>query len=243
MEAPEKLKKKLYGIIPKLPNAIVAGALRFMSLFDHLSKSRMEENRRLNAERWEEKYAERFRTGYIENQSELKDLKLGKSDMAYSGCEIIAVYNALQNLKDLASKAGDSLPGLISGFEKRGIILNGLFGTAPKALAKFFRKEGYRTVYTTNRKRFEALAKESEVFILTVYNDKKNILQEIHTICITKEPDGGYLPHNSMKCRESVKGMDELERRLGIEGRGKILAMTGICRGHSRFRAQEDTKN
>jgi len=36
----------------------------------------------------------------------------------------------------------------------------------------------------------------SETIIVTVYNDQNDIMQQVHTVCITKESDGTYTLHN-----------------------------------------------
>ncbi len=235
-ESGGKIKNALRAFVPSLPNALVEGALRMMSFFDHVPKRCRENNREENLRIWKEKYEERFSEAYIENQSELKDLKLGKSDMAYAGCEVISVYNSLLFLSRIPASTEEGriekkpLPELISRFEDKGVILNGNFGTSPRQLCRYLSGLGLEARFTTKRSLFEKLASESEAFILTVYNDKKNIMQEIHTICITKEGEGVFRAHNSLKCRESVEGFGNLEQKLGLEGRGKVLAMTGIRR-------------
>ena len=60
----------------------------------------------------------------------------GKKQFNECGCEIIATFNAL---KDLNYNNDFSLPLLIDYFEKDGIVLNGNFGTSPKAIENFFR--------------------------------------------------------------------------------------------------------
>ena len=75
---------------------------------------------------------------YIENQHHFGMIKYGRSDMAYAGCEVIAVYNALRTMGE---KAG--LDELIGHFERDGMVLSGRFGTAPMAIGDFFRKEGF----------------------------------------------------------------------------------------------------
>ena len=223
-EADNSFKARARAFVPSLPNALVEGVLRLMSFFDHVPGRLREQNRRENDDIWVEKYSRTYAESFIEDQALLKDLKLGKSDMAYAGCEIIAVYNALLDRKKLE----ETLPGLISCFEKKGVVLNGRFGTAPRALARYLRSIGIGAEYSIRRKDFPLLAERSAVFIVTAYNDYADIMQEIHTVCITKEPDGRFRAHNSRKCRESVEGFDALEQALGVGGRGKILAMTGI---------------
>ncbi|MCR5651626.1 MAG: hypothetical protein K6F86_10635 [Lachnospiraceae bacterium] len=220
--------------IPGLPNALVVGALRFFSLFSFISKKKRSRNRDINIEE--------LRTGnltgkdgFIENQHAMKDLMFGKTDMAYAGCEIIAVYNALLSLgfpKDL--------PELISTFEKKGSVLGGRFGTSPYALYRYLSKVFDNVSFSFKRRDFEKLAQDSRVFIITYYNDAKDIMQQIHTVCVTKDKDEGMHPHNAY-CRETgICSVERLEQALGVEGRGKILFMTGIKQNEEKERKEEN---
>ena len=67
-------------------------------------------------------------------------MALGKSNLAISGCEVIAVYNLLQSYsgRDFAV----SLPTLIEIFEKDGILRAGHFGVSPKAIAEYLKGIG-----------------------------------------------------------------------------------------------------
>ena len=210
------------AFIPGLPNAFVVGALRFFSLFSFISKKRRDKNNKVNVEAVQTgSYT--GKDGFIENQHAMKQLCFGKTDMAYAGCEIIAVYNALLSLdcrKDLCE--------LISIFEKRGSVFGGRFGTSPYALYRYLMKTGMNVSFSFRRKDFQKLAEESRVFIITYYNDAKDIMQQIHTICVTKDQNSVMYPHNAYCTKKDINTIEGLEQGLGVQGRGKILFMTGI---------------
>ena len=202
-------------IIPGLPNGLVVGALRFFSIFSHISpktrKLHIKENRMSEPE------------GMIENQRELKALSFGSTDMAYAGCEVIAVYNAL-----LTVGKRTFLSELIEAFEKRGTVFNGRFGTSPYALAGYLKNLGIKVASSFKRKNFGEIAEKSRVFIVTIYNDRKNIMQQVHTICVTKDENGLFVPHNCGCGNKGFNGIKELEEHIGCDGRGRIFYIIGL---------------
>ncbi|MCR5594537.1 MAG: hypothetical protein K6G12_01700 [Lachnospiraceae bacterium] len=127
----------------------------------------------------------------LERQNSYKDIAYGKSDMAYAGCEVIAVYNAILSMGDRAD-----LNTLIADFEHDGMILSGRFGTAPYAIRDHLIRYGYDVKTEHNEDDYNALAASSDVCILMMYNDKRNIFNKIHTICITREKNH-YTAHNT----------------------------------------------
>lgn len=218
------------AFIPGLPNSLVVGALRFFSLFSFISKKRRQKNSLTN-EGILEKESYTGRDGYIEDQHAMKELMFGRSDMAYSGCEIIAVYNALLSLgikKDLT--------GLIGIFEKRGSVLGGRFGTSPYALYRYLSKTVGNTVFSFKRRDFDRIAEESRVLIITYYNDAKDIMQQIHTVCVTKDEKDVLKPHNAYCTQTGIRTVKGLEDALGVQGRGKIIFMTGIKQNEEKER-------
>lgn len=137
---------------------------------------------------------------YIENQSEWGSICFGvgkRQSMAYAGCEIMATYNARRALGAVVSK--QDMAELIRSYERRGAALFGKFGVAPTAIAAYFRKNGFlvETADGENEPAVEAVGRKYTVMIATVINDKNDITKQIHTVCITKKPDGGYVLHNA----------------------------------------------
>ena len=140
-------------------------------------------------------------SAYIENQNEWGEILYGcgsHHNMKYSGCEIIATFNALKALEKADSP--DFMAELIDEYEKHGAALWGEFGVSPSAICAYMKRQGLAVV-TAKRDDDQSLnAADSRcgVFIATVYNDAKDITAQIHTVCITKE-DNGYILHNAYR--------------------------------------------
>lgn len=95
---------------------------------------------------------------------------------------------------------------LISAFERDGAVVNGEFGIAPMAINDYFSKEGYQVDMTTSTDAADInkVGENSDVVIATVYNNKANILEEVHTVCITKTDDGKFVAHNTYNKNGSI---------------------------------------
>lgn len=140
-------------------------------------------------------------TPYIENQAQWSGIRFGAGRhhcMSYSGCEIIAVFNAWRALR------GPGTPGemadLIREFEHAGAALWGAFGTSPRALIKYFRKCGLSVLVSYGENdSMKRIERESRAMIATVYNDGKDITRQIHTVCITGDRKQGFVLHNAYK--------------------------------------------
>ncbi len=153
---------------------------------------------------------------YIEKQSAFQAVLFGRfrgenglQNLAYSGCEVIAMYNVYVAL-GLAANA-DLLAELIWYFERDGIVANGRYGVSPKALRRYLSKVGFTYRYTTE---FMSLTlqdyeRHSAVYVATVYNDSKDIRAQIHTVCISKETDGCFYIHNGGKRGCSYPSLEE----------------------------------
>lgn len=144
---------------------------------------------------------------YIENQNEWGDILFGTGrhhNMRYSGCEILAVFNALKALSQTGSP--ELMAKLIRGFETRGAALRGEFGVSPRAIETYFRKHGFRVAATdkNDSESLDTVDGQSQVLIATVYNDANDITKQVHTVCITKDVGQGYVLHNIY--RRDTKG-------------------------------------
>ncbi len=168
----KKTRAGLVGFIPKhISPKIVVGFLEFLRKIERL---------RPFAGSIPTNVSESIQQSYIENQSSLSHIPYGKKNVAYSGCEVIAVYNALQYLGDTRF----DFDSLLRIFEKDGILLRGGFGTAPTALRDFMTKAGYQAKLTYD---WAAIEKEQpQCLLLTFYNNKNNIFDQIHTVCLTR---------------------------------------------------------
>ena len=137
---------------------------------------------------------------YIENQADWKNILFGKglSNMSYSGCEIIATYNALYAMGE-----SPSMPELIANYESGGMALNGQFGTSPEAIYNYFVNEGFDASMITDfssEDKINELADKYDTFITTVYNNSSDITDMIHTVSITKTGSGSnarFSSHNT----------------------------------------------
>lgn len=141
---------------------------------------------------------------YIENQNEWGEILFGTGphhNMKYSGCEIIATFNALKALT--YSGSPESMATLISEYEAHGAALRGEFGVSPLAIEAYLKKRGYVVSSTDKEDGTEPdeVDKQSQVFIVTAYNDVNDITKQIHTVCITKDESGRYVLHNAY-CRD-----------------------------------------
>lgn len=139
---------------------------------------------------------------YIENQADWGKIRFGsgrKSNMSYSGCGIIAAYNALASLGE--STSPDIMVDLIGHFERDGAALNGNFGIAPHAVRDYFTGKGFEAVFTGDNKRdvINKIGETCDAVIVTAYNDKTDITAMVHTVCMhtlcMAEKDG-YVIHN-----------------------------------------------
>ena len=138
---------------------------------------------------------------YIENQNEWEEILFGwgsHHNMKYSGCEIIATFNALKALGKADSP--DYMAELIGEYEKHGAALWGEFGVSPPAVCAYLKKQGFSVVSTKklDDNSLHKVDSRCRVFIATVYNDAKDITAQIHTVCITKEEDK-YVLHNTYR--------------------------------------------
>ena len=144
---------------------------------------------------------------FIENQAELKRISFGASgrgltDLSYSGCGAIAVWNAITAL-GIKAPNGDvpDLPRIIYDFEKRYTVRRGRWGSVPTAAASFFKRFpglSVRVVYGKDAGRLQRLSDSSDVCIVTAFNDINDIRKMVHTVCIEKRPEG-FVIHNGYR--------------------------------------------
>lgn len=136
---------------------------------------------------------------FIENQNEWESVRFGQSTMKYSGCEIMAVYNALLDLGNRIT--AQDMADLIGEFERKGAELRGRWGCSPRSIGKYLSRRGYGVTMSTSKKTdtINAIGENSDCVIITAYNDRNDIRKMIHTICVTKNRHGGYTLHNAYR--------------------------------------------
>lgn len=147
-------------------------------------------------------------SAYIENQNEWSNIMYGigkHHNMKYSGCEIIATFNALKALIGVGSP--ESMAELIREYEMHGAALGGEFGVSPRAIEAFFRKQSFLVTVTDkgDAEALEMVDRRSQVLIAVAYNDANDITQQVHTICITKDVGKGYVLHNAYRADQHGK--------------------------------------
>ena len=126
--------------------------------------------------------------GVVEKQNRLKELRLGKSDMAYSGCEVIALYNAL-----FLMKAEHKLSEIISKAESSGFLVRkGIWGTNPLRLDRIFIDE------KVELQRIKNTPTEPGIYIVSFWNSRR-LFDGIHTVCVQIEDSSvhAYNYHSS----------------------------------------------
>lgn len=152
---------------------------------------------------------------YIENQNAWQEVKFGISDMRYSGCEIIASYNALKALGEPVSE--QTVVDLIAMYEQNGAVLGGKFGTSPYAVENYFRERGYDVMTTTSRDSavINRIGEKCDTVIVNAYNNKNDIMAMIHTVSITREKQGAYSVHNVYYIDKKENGNDKYASKDG----------------------------
>lgn len=138
---------------------------------------------------------------FIEDQQEWSAVPFGwhpKSDMAYSGCGIIAIWNVLADAGRIDEKnTGYVLKRLTHHFERHGAVWGGRFGISVAALYLYLRRNFPKVSLTFRHNRFalNSFGLRHDVFVATLFNDKKHLLAGLHTVCITKS-EKGFAVHN-----------------------------------------------
>lgn len=199
----------------------------------------------LNKEWWEKNAGSILEpeTGYLERQEMLTRIRYGRQSNMLSAlflhkrplsakensCEVIAVYNGLCCLQ--GKEKTPSFVELLADFERKDTFLWGYFGTGHRALPRYFRQRGYEVTQLSfgkiTKERLERIAKENEAeqepctYLFMTMNNRKNIFDMIHTMCVTKEA-GGYRIHNDY---EGNKIYDSLAKSVFEyhNGKGKPL--------------------
>ena len=247
----KSVKHRLAAFIPRF---VGAGAVtRFLSLVSvRIPVSQRNAHLAQNSIAWDQIWEKAMKGRYIEHQRELVDLYLGRLSADRNACEVIATYNTMASLAaaeaSWAKKPEKSLrypwwdvtrrrtfPEMLWEFESYGLALAGYFGTAPGKIVKYLEKHGYETAMLTGRavnpERVRALAGQYRAFVLMAYNDRDNIMAQIHTLSITKEAYGFQVHNGDMEDRtfpvlyEAVCAVNQ--------GKSKPIVLIGVGSVHS----------
>lgn len=237
------MEKWIAAFIPKyVSNTVLLTLYRFLAVFGvprFVRRRHFRENcARLGNTNWSFLNEQ---NALIENQSEWENIRFGvgrRQSMAYAGCEIIATYNAGKALGGRMSRRG--MAELIEAYEARGAALWGAFGVAPTMITKYFKKNGFmvKTADGADEAAVAEIACGHNVMIATAYNDKNDITAQIHTVCITKKRDGGFVLHNAYqkdekgRYSESRPYLTFQEAVAHISGREpKLIYLIGLREG------------
>lgn len=110
---------------------------------------------------------------------DISRMKFGLSTISYSGCEVIAVYNALL----LAGKP-QPFPD-IARYMERFRVLGGFWGTNFLALGRCLRRFGLPAKWVRRRAKLLA-GLEAGRICLMVYWTGRRFLSPVHTVCIRR---------------------------------------------------------
>lgn len=189
------------SVIPqRIPNRTVLRTMETMrKLTCRIPEKMIAENRAKNCAALTDPSV--FRAdAYIENQAQWENVCFGSSkhsNMKYSGCEIIATFNAL---KALGEPCGiPEMAELIAMYERDGAMLNGEFGVSPGAIRDFFSQKGYRVEESDGREAgiLNDRRDWAKAVIVSAYNDAHDIMAQIHTVCMTRNEAGNLVLHNA----------------------------------------------
>ena len=135
--------------------------------------------RRLSTRNYEHNRQIKLPDGLLSGQGlgRLAEMRYGRSTVSYSGCECIAVYNALM-------MNGTPVPfAEVARYMERFRVLFGFWGTNFLALGHCLRHFGLRTKRYRSRKKIAA-ALSPGMPALLVYWTKRRFASSVHTVCV-----------------------------------------------------------
>ena len=115
---------------------------------------------------------------YNQNYGDVARLRYGAKTMDSNGCELIAIYNAAYLL---GYPLG--IQNIAYEMEYYGIWLDGHFGTHPTSIGSYMSSKGFK-VKTISKDRMNSCTTKDTVFIISFWNTKFNIFDELHTVAV-----------------------------------------------------------
>lgn len=242
----KKWKDFWKAFIPqKISNSCVLWVMHVLSYVGRVSRKKQEQNECKNRKSLPEQLATLLDGKYIENQKDWHQIWFGQGKnhtMSHSGCGIIAAYNALAALEENADCKAEKnanierILSLIRFFEQKGAVLGGRIGIAPKSIAVFFEKQGYDVDFTkcdaqTDEAQINTLGNKSDVTIITIYNNQKDIFGRIHNICVTKK-NGGFFAHNAGRRKQGAQAWHSTlwNAIMNSASAPKVICVIGISK-------------
>lgn len=164
--------------------------------------------------------------GYIEDQRNYKEICYGESTIQAAGCEIIAAYNAVRFFRKT-----DVIHffKMIPYFEKNGSIRKGKWGTSPKAVKRYLESQGFFVEIGYKEDALFQIEQQYEVVLYTFYNNKENLFDEVHSICLTKEA-GKWYGHNVYgdgTCRGPYVHLTDFFL-MELQGKAKLICYLAV---------------
>ena len=130
-----------------------------------------------------------FRGGFIndQNAADVRDTRLGTMPSSWNGCGWVAMHNA-----NVILGLDEHHASIIRELEESpGIIVGGLFGTTPTAIADYYRRRGFDVNMTTMPHRapgnIDDQVRRSTTSILTYWTGRT-----AHTVMVRYMPNGEY---------------------------------------------------
>lgn len=154
---------------------------------------------------------------FIETQRPFASLRFGKScNMAYGGCGFIAVYNAMLGVGRPLST--EEFLRMTEELQRKGAAWSGKYGVYPGAIRRYLMGESLsvRCVVGADSAALKRVEQGADVWIVTVFNGKR-LREQLHTVCITKTPEGRFVPHNSYRAGEFA-ALEEAIRHVSRHG-------------------------
>lgn len=224
------IRKFIVSFIPKkVSDRFVLWVMHVFALKKGLPSSLIEAHLKANRIGWQRYIMTHVEDPFIEYQNDMDDLYYGKRFKAsYNACEVIAAYNALLDLTD--HKPDTSFPDLLAGFERRGLVRRGAWGTDMRCICRFFEENGFAVHKLTGRQITPDTVQDLEgtcrTFIMTAYNDRDDIMKMIHTVSVTRGEKRFFAVHNA----EDDKAYGSLLQAVLSfnHQKGRVLQLIGI---------------
>lgn len=183
--------------------------------------------------------------GLIDNQNKtpVAEMKYGKKyTLAYNGCEVIAVYNALNIIGKYTSLSEiiyefeinkamsfslnflkthptklKILPYLLLIFSKiRVNFKSGVYGTNPIKIGDYLATHNCKYAFCETLNELEHSVKIGGVYIISAWNEKK-LGSAIHTFCISADKSGLLHTYNGYNDNRIYKSFKEIITEKGAE--------------------------
>lgn len=146
----------------------------------------------------------------------VKDMRYGISNIERAGCGVIAVYNALLLLGNL-----HRFQDVIAWGNRKAAAVFGLLGTLPWGPKRLFQRLGYTVAAVTDEAFFDRCAQHADVCLFTYWNQKGDIRQGMHTVCLPYR-SGAIDVYNLFNCRAGVLRKSTLKERA-VGGIGPVV--------------------